>query len=83
MNGAQALVRSLLQLGVEHVFGLPGDTGMTLYDALYDEPRITHIMARDERSASFMAQFDRRASGLSTSGRLVAGLPEAVHRNRR
>ena len=63
MNGAQALVRSLLQLGVEHVFGLPGDTGMTLYDALYDEPRITHIMARDERSASFMADVYARFSG--------------------
>lgn len=63
MNGARALVRSLRQLGVEHVFGLPGDTGMALYDALYDEPGITHIMTRDERSASFMADVYARFSG--------------------
>lgn len=41
--------------GVEHIFGLPGDTGMAFYDALFHEPAIQHIMARDERSASFMA----------------------------
>jgi len=62
MNGAQSLVRALRNVGVEHIFGLPGDTGMALYDALYDEPAITHIMTRDERSASFMADVYARVS---------------------
>jgi len=62
MNGAQSLVRALRDVGVEHIFGLPGDTGMALYDALYDEPAITHIMTRDERSASFMADVYARVS---------------------
>ncbi len=62
MNGAQSLVRALRDTGVEHIFGLPGDTGMALYDALYDEPAITHIMTRDERSASFMADVYARVS---------------------
>jgi acetolactate synthase-1/2/3 large subunit len=42
--------------GVEFVFGVPGDTTMPLYDSFYQaKDSITHILARDERSASFMA----------------------------
>ncbi|HEA65248.1 MAG TPA: hypothetical protein ENI07_00255 [Desulfobacterales bacterium] len=56
MNGAQAVVEMLLAYGVECVFGVPGDTSLHLYDALYDaSPRIRHVLARDERSAAFMA----------------------------
>jgi acetolactate synthase I/II/III large subunit len=62
MNGAQLLVSTLRMHGVEHMFGLPGDTGMALYDALYHEPAITHVMTRDERSASFMADVYARVS---------------------
>jgi len=63
MNGAQSLVRALRTHGIDHIFGLPGDTGMAFYDALYHEPSITHIMTRDERSASFMADVYARVSG--------------------
>jgi acetolactate synthase-1/2/3 large subunit len=62
MNGAESLVRALRAVGVEHIFGLPGDTGMAFYDALYHEPGIHHIMTRDERSASFMADVYARVS---------------------
>lgn len=56
MNTAQNLVELLKEYGVEHIFGVPGDTSMPLYDALYAaRSEITHIMARDERSAAFMA----------------------------
>ncbi len=64
MQGARALVHVLIESGVEHIFGLPGDTGMAFYDALYEaRDRITHILTRDERSASFMADVYARASG--------------------
>ena len=70
MNGAQALVETLIQYDTEVVFGLPGDTTVDLYDALYAQsranggsPRITHLMARDERSAAFMADVYARLSG--------------------
>lgn len=62
MNGAESLVRALRTVGVEYIFGLPGDTGMAFYDALYHQPDIQHIMARDERSASFMADVYARVS---------------------
>lgn len=64
MQGARALVQVLIESGVEHIFGLPGDTGMALYDALFDRSGdVTHIMTRDERSASFMADVYARVSG--------------------
>jgi len=56
LTGAEALVEMLLSYGVEIVFGVPGDTSLPLYDALYKESsRIRHVLARDERSAAFMA----------------------------
>src|SRR5215203_3579349 len=64
MQGAQALVEVLAGSGVQYVFGLPGDTGMAFYDALRDtRGAIEHIMTRDERSASFMADVYARVSG--------------------
>ena len=64
MNVSEAIVAILVESGIEHVFGLPGDTGMDFYDALYrNEGRIQHILTRDERSASFMADAYARVTG--------------------
>ncbi|MGH2495697.1 MAG: thiamine pyrophosphate-binding protein [Ktedonobacteraceae bacterium] len=63
MNIAQLLVELLKEYGVEYIFGVPGDTTMVLYDALYAaRGEITHVMARDERSAAFMADAYARLS---------------------
>ncbi|TKJ29693.1 MAG: acetolactate synthase [Chloroflexi bacterium B3_Chlor] len=63
MKVAEAIVRLFEAYGVEYIFGVPGDTSMPLYDALYDAPGdIRHILARDERSASFMADVYARLS---------------------
>ncbi|MCL4182916.1 MAG: thiamine pyrophosphate-binding protein [Burkholderiaceae bacterium] len=63
MSGAQALVQMLLHYEVDVVFGVPGDTSLAFYEALYDEnDRIRHVMARDERSATFMADAYARLS---------------------
>jgi len=64
VNVSDAIVEILVASGVEHIFGLPGDTGMDFYDALYrNEGRVQHILTRDERSASFMADAYARVSG--------------------
>lgn len=55
MKAARLLLESLREYDVKHVFGLPGETTIPLYKEWYDFPEITHVMARDERSASFMA----------------------------
>lgn len=64
MNVSDAIVEILIASGIEHIFGLPGDTGMDFYDALFrNEGRVQHILTRDERSASFMADAYARVSG--------------------
>lgn len=64
MQGARALTEVLIASGVRHIFGLPGDTGVSFYDALYDRRgEIQHVLTRDERSASFMADVYARVSG--------------------
>ncbi|WP_019643449.1 thiamine pyrophosphate-binding protein [Novispirillum itersonii] len=56
MRGADILVEMLIGYGVEVVFGVPGDTNVPFYEALQrHEGQIRHVMARDERSAGYMA----------------------------
>lgn len=63
MVGAYVLVEMLKSYGVDVIFGVPGDTSIPFYEALYDaQPAIRHVMARDERSASFMADAYARLS---------------------
>ena len=62
ITGSQILVRTLRDYGVEVIFGVPGDTSLPLYEALYDLGKIRHVLARDERSASFMADAYARLS---------------------
>ena len=56
MTGAEAMVRMLEAQGVQHIFGLCGDTTLPFYDAMRTlKHDITHVLTRDERSASYMA----------------------------
>ena len=63
MRGSEVLVKMLIGYGVDTIFGVPGDTNVPLYKAL-DElgDEIQHVMARDERSAGFMADAYARIS---------------------
>jgi len=64
MNGSEAAVETLKQLGIEVIFGLCGDTTLPLYEALHDlDHGMRHILTRDERSASFMADAYARLAG--------------------
>ncbi len=63
-NGAEALIRMLQGYGVDHVFGVCGDTSLPYYDALYKlDHGIRHVLARDERSAAYMADAYARVTG--------------------
>lgn len=56
MRGADVLVQMLINYGVDVLFGVPGDTNVPFYEALQRRKGdIEHVMARDERSAGFMA----------------------------
>src|SRR3954469_1898413 len=62
LSGAQAVVEMLRAHGVEIVFGLCGDTSLTLYDALRGSA-LRHILTRDERHAAYMADGYARVTG--------------------
>lgn len=64
VSGAEAVVEMLKAHGVEIIFGLCGDTSLPFYDALARLPHgLRHILARDERSAAYMADGYARVSG--------------------
>ena len=64
VSGAEAVVEMLRLHGVEIIFGLCGDTSLPFYDALARLPHgMRHILARDERSAAYMADGYARVSG--------------------
>ena len=64
LSGAEAVVEMLKVHGVEILFGLCGDTSLPFYDALARLPHgMRHVLARDERSAAYMADGYARVSG--------------------
>jgi acetolactate synthase-1/2/3 large subunit len=64
VTGAEAVVHMLALHGVEVIFGLCGDTSLPLYDAMARLPHgMRHILARDERSAAYMADGYARIAG--------------------
>ncbi|KZK87740.1 Acetolactate synthase large subunit [Pseudovibrio sp. W64] len=64
MNGAEAMVKMLEAQGVQHIFGLCGDTTLPFYDAMYKlDHKMTHVLTRDERCATYMADAYSRVTG--------------------
>ncbi|RJQ09523.1 MAG: thiamine pyrophosphate-binding protein [Bacillota bacterium] len=63
MTGADIAVRMLERYGVRHIFGLPGDTSMALYDAFRRASSPEHIVTRDERSSAYMADAYAKVTG--------------------
>ena len=61
-TGAHLLIESLLEEGVEVLFGIPGVGTLPVYDAFLDHPRLRHIEVRHEQGAVFMADGYSRAS---------------------
>ena len=59
INGAQAVVRSLEELGTDVVFGLPGGAVLPLYEALYGSEKLNHILVRHEQGAGHAATVGR------------------------
>ncbi len=88
ITGSQAVMQSLIEEGVEHIFGYPGGAIMPVYDAMmqYNES-IKHILTRHEQGAIHAAQGYARTTGkvgvcLATSGpgatNLITGIADAM-----
>jgi acetolactate synthase-1/2/3 large subunit len=87
MTGAEMVVRALKDQGVEHVFGYPGGAVLPIYDALFHQEELRHILVRHEQGAAHAAEGYARSTGkvgclLVTSGpgatNVVTGLTDAL-----
>ncbi len=73
LKGADILVRCLQDEGIEYIFGYPGGAALHIYDAVYRQDKIKHILVRHEQGATHAADGYARATGkagvvLVTSG---------------
>ena len=87
LSGAEILVRALIDQGVEVLFGYPGGAVLPIYDALFNEPRLQHVLVRHEQGATHAAEGYARSTGkcgvvLVTSGpgatNAVTGIVDAL-----
>src|SRR5947207_3249619 len=87
MTGAEMVIEALADQGVEHVFGYPGGAVLPIYDALFQQQKVQHILVRHEQGAVHAAEGYARSTGkvgcvLVTSGpgatNAVTGLTDAL-----
>ena len=86
-TGAEMVVRALVDQGVTGLFGYPGGAVLPIYDALFHEPRLRHVLVRHEQGATHAAEGYARSTGrpgvvLVTSGpgatNAVTGITDAL-----
>ncbi len=73
LSGADMIVRFLQDEGVEYIYGYPGGAALHIYDALFRQDKVKHVLVRHEQAATHMADGYARATGkagvvLVTSG---------------
>ena len=73
LSGGEMLIRALADEGVEYIFGYPGGAVLHIYDAIFQQDKVQHILVRHEQAATHMADGYARATGkagvvLVTSG---------------
>jgi len=78
MTGAEIFVKALADMGVDVVFGYPGGSVLNIYDALFQNTKVRHILVRHEQGAVHMADGYARASG-RTGVALVTSGPGATN----
>src|SRR5256714_2680822 len=87
MTGAETVIEALADQGVEHLFGYPGGAVLPIYDALFHQQKVQHILVRHEQGAVHAAEGYARSTGkvgcvLVTSGpgatNAVTGLTDAL-----
>jgi acetolactate synthase-1/2/3 large subunit len=73
LSGGDMLIRALQDEGVEYIFGYPGGAALHIYDAIFRQQKVEHVLVRHEQAATHMADGYARATGragvvLVTSG---------------
>jgi acetolactate synthase-1/2/3 large subunit len=87
MSGAEMVIKAMQDQGVEHIFGYPGGAVLPIYDAMFHQDKVKHILVRHEQGAVHAAEGYARSSGkvgcvLVTSGpgatNAITGLTDAL-----
>jgi acetolactate synthase-1/2/3 large subunit len=87
MTGAEIILKALADQGVEHIFGYPGGAVLPIYDEIFQQEKVKHILVRHEQGATHAAEGYARSTGkpgvvLVTSGpgatNAVTGLTDAL-----
>lgn len=78
MSGAAMVVEALKDVGVKHVFGYPGGAVLDIYDALFAQEDVKHVLVRHEQAAAHMADGYARSTG-QTGTVLVTSGPGATN----
>jgi acetolactate synthase-1/2/3 large subunit len=87
MTGAEMVIRAMADQGVKHLFGYPGGAVLPIYDAIFAQKKVQHILVRHEQGAVHAAEGYARSTGkvgcvLVTSGpgatNAVTGLTDAL-----
>jgi len=73
LTGAEILVRSLKEEGVKHLFGYPGGAVLHIYDALYQQEDIKHVLVRHEQAATHAADGYARSTGKAGVALVTSG----------
>ncbi|BAT59364.1 acetolactate synthase isozyme 3 large subunit [Variibacter gotjawalensis] len=87
MTGAEMVVQAMVDQGVGHIFGYPGGAVLPIYDAIFQQKKLKHVLVRHEQGAAHAAEGYARSTGkvgavLVTSGpgatNAVTGLTDAL-----
>ena len=78
LSGAEIVVQALKHEGVEYVFGYPGGAVLHIYDALFQQEEVKHILVRHEQGATHAADGLARSTG-QTGVALVTSGPGATN----
>ncbi|MDK1024956.1 MAG: acetolactate synthase 3 large subunit [Gammaproteobacteria bacterium] len=78
LSGGEMLIRALQDEGVKQIFGYPGGAVLHIYDALYKQQKVSHVLVRHEQAATHMADGYARATG-KTGVVLVTSGPGATN----
>src|SRR5215467_10194625 len=87
LTGSEIVIRALKDQGVKHIFGYPGGAVLPIYDSLFEDNELVHVLVRHEQGAVHAAEGYARSTGkpgvvLVTSGpgatNSVTGLTDAL-----
>ncbi|WP_432697567.1 acetolactate synthase 3 large subunit [Marinobacterium sp. YM272] len=73
LSGAEMVVRALRDEGVKHIYGYPGGALLHVYDALFQQEDVQHVLVRHEQAATHMADAYARATGKAGVALVTSG----------